>query len=237
MLRGNGNAGSAGARNKHGALLRGLLRCAACDCGMTHTYTAKGTRRYRYYVCNRAQKHGWKTCPSPSVPAGEIERFVVDQIRCIGRDPALVAATVAETRRQTDEAIQAPQAGTGRVRTPTSRRRGGSWPAGAGRAPTDAQSGRDSGATGGGPAAAGGDPRGVRPAGRRRAHGGGRGRRPRGLRRRVGRARAAGAEQGLELLVDRVEFDGVTGQVAITFQPTGIKALGEALPKHEETAA
>jgi phage host-nuclease inhibitor protein Gam len=27
-------------------------------------------------------------------------------MRCIGRDPELVAATVAETRRQTDEAIQ-----------------------------------------------------------------------------------------------------------------------------------
>jgi hypothetical protein len=31
---------------------------------------------------------------------------VVDETRCIGRDPALVAATVAETRRQMDEAVQ-----------------------------------------------------------------------------------------------------------------------------------
>lgn len=105
MLSGNGPGGSS-VRNQHPALLRGILRCAACNCGMTHTYTSKGTRRYRYYVCNKAQQRGWKECPKPSVSAAEIERFVVDEIRSIGRDPALIAATVAETRRQADEAIQ-----------------------------------------------------------------------------------------------------------------------------------
>nr|MBA3482970.1 recombinase family protein [Pirellulales bacterium] len=102
----NGPSQGASARNKHGGLLRGLLHCASCNCGMIHTYTSKGTRRYRYYVCARAQQQGWKACPAPSLAAPEIERFVVDQIRCIGRDPELVAATVAETRRQTDDAIR-----------------------------------------------------------------------------------------------------------------------------------
>jgi hypothetical protein len=49
--------------------------------------TRNGNKRYRYYVCSAAQKKGWQTCPSKSIPAGEIERFVVDQIRCVGRDP------------------------------------------------------------------------------------------------------------------------------------------------------
>jgi hypothetical protein len=83
-----------------------ILRFAACNCGMTHTYTQKGPRRYRYYVCNRAQQQGRKVCPCPSVSAPEIERFIVDEIRCIGRDPAIVAATVAEPRRQMVEAIK-----------------------------------------------------------------------------------------------------------------------------------
>jgi site-specific DNA recombinase len=82
-LQRNGRGGTV--RNKHGALLKGLLRCAACGCHMTHTYSSKGQRRYRYYVCTQAQQRGRHTCPSPSVPAGEIERFVVDQIRAIGR--------------------------------------------------------------------------------------------------------------------------------------------------------
>ena len=59
----------------------------------------KRTEPYRYYVCNNAQQHGRATCPAPSVPAGEIERFVVEEIKAIGRDPAPVAATLAESRR------------------------------------------------------------------------------------------------------------------------------------------
>jgi len=102
-LQRNGRGGAV--RNKHNALLRGILRCASCDCAMAHSYTSRGQRRYRYYICVQAQQQGWETCPSPSLPAGEIERFVVDQIKCIGRDPAVLAATLAETRRQAAEAI------------------------------------------------------------------------------------------------------------------------------------
>ena len=75
-------AGTGGApvRNQFGALLKGLLRCVPCDCAMTPTHTTKrGPSRYRYYVCSHAQKQGWRTCPSKSVPAGQIEEFVVDQ--------------------------------------------------------------------------------------------------------------------------------------------------------------
>ncbi len=74
-------------RCRHNALLQGLLRCAACDSGMSHSYSKKGSKLYRYYVCHKAQKQGWASCPSPSLPAGEIEDFVVDQIRIVGQDP------------------------------------------------------------------------------------------------------------------------------------------------------
>jgi site-specific DNA recombinase len=105
-LRSNGNSGCAEKRNKHGALLRGILRCASCKCGMAHTFTAKGRRRYRYYVCNNAQQNGRAACPAPSLPAAEIEQFVVQEIKAIGRDPALVAATLAESRRLAQDAIK-----------------------------------------------------------------------------------------------------------------------------------
>jgi len=106
LLQRNGHTGGRAVRNKHGALLRGLLRCAPCGCAMSHTYTSKGNRRYRYYVCGTAQQRGWSECPSPSVPAGEIERFVVEQIKCIGRDPAVVAETTKQVRRQATEDIE-----------------------------------------------------------------------------------------------------------------------------------
>jgi site-specific DNA recombinase len=95
MLRRNSRSGGRAVPNKHGALLRGILHCVPCGCGMSHAFTDKGTRQYRYYVCNHAQKRGWQTCPSPSIPAGEIERFVVDQIKAVGRDTQVIKETLA----------------------------------------------------------------------------------------------------------------------------------------------
>jgi len=101
LLARNGRTGGAAVRNKHGALLKSLLYCAPCGYSMGHTYSTKnGNVQYRYYVCLNAQKRGWHTCPSKSVPAGEIERLVVEQIRAIGRDPSLVAATLKHARKQ-----------------------------------------------------------------------------------------------------------------------------------------
>ncbi|MCC7475624.1 MAG: recombinase zinc beta ribbon domain-containing protein [Pirellulales bacterium] len=54
LLARNGHTGGRVVRNKHVALLRGLLRCAACGRAMSHTFTSKGNRRYRYYVCGTA---------------------------------------------------------------------------------------------------------------------------------------------------------------------------------------
>jgi site-specific DNA recombinase len=95
----NGKTGGASTRGRSGAVLQGLLRCTACDCAMTPTHTTKAGRKYRYYVCSAAQKAGRATCPSKSVPAGAVEKFVVDRIRCVGRDPDLVRETVAAARR------------------------------------------------------------------------------------------------------------------------------------------
>ncbi|HUT61017.1 MAG TPA: recombinase family protein [Phycisphaerae bacterium] len=107
LLRRNGRSGNNLVRNKCGALLRGMLYCGPCNAAMIHSHTAKRNRLYRYYVCTGAQKHGWDACPTKSVPAAEIERFVVDQIRRVGKDPGLVAETLRETWRQSQESIDA----------------------------------------------------------------------------------------------------------------------------------
>ena len=98
LLRRNGKSGGRATRNRHGALLQGLLRCAPCDSAMTPTYTQRGRRRYRYYVCSVGQRRGRDVCPTGSLPAGEIERFVVERIRGIGTDPDLVAEVLKKTR-------------------------------------------------------------------------------------------------------------------------------------------
>jgi len=101
LLKRNGTTGGRHVRNRFGALLKGLLNCAPCECAMVHTHTLKnGNKRYRYYVCTNAQKRGWHDCPSKSIPAQEIERFVIDQVRGIGKDRTLLAETLKETRAQ-----------------------------------------------------------------------------------------------------------------------------------------
>jgi site-specific DNA recombinase len=70
---------------------------------MTHTYSQKGERRYRYYVCGRAQKRGWASCPTKSLPAGEIEKFVVDRVRAIGTDAKLQEEVLKQARATVHE--------------------------------------------------------------------------------------------------------------------------------------
>jgi site-specific DNA recombinase len=106
-LQRNGRTGGTEVRNKFGALLKGLLHCKPCGCAMSPTHATKGgTKRYRYYVCTAAQQRGWQTCPSRSIPAGEIERFVVEQIASIGRDPQLVAETLRQVRDQSNQRME-----------------------------------------------------------------------------------------------------------------------------------
>ncbi len=92
ILKHNGRTGGAEVRNKYGALLRGLLRCKGCDHAMTHVFTTsrgKNKRQYRYYRCVSAIKRGASQCSSGSLPAPEIERLVIDEIRSVYTDEKL----------------------------------------------------------------------------------------------------------------------------------------------------
>jgi site-specific DNA recombinase len=105
ILRHNGRTCGSDLRNKYGALLRGLLHCHPCGTAMVHTYSAKGERRYRYYVCLTAQQRGWNSCPTKSVNAQAIEQAVVEQVRALTRDPKLVERTLAEATAQHEASL------------------------------------------------------------------------------------------------------------------------------------
>ncbi|MCD6404309.1 MAG: recombinase family protein [Planctomycetes bacterium] len=98
LLGENGSTGGAKVRNMHGALLKGIIYCGSCGSPITHVHTKKRNRVYRYYVCRKAQKEGWKTCPTKSVSAPDIEQFVLDRVKAMGEDPALKAEVVARLR-------------------------------------------------------------------------------------------------------------------------------------------
>jgi site-specific DNA recombinase len=62
------------------AMLKGLLGCGVCGCGMTPTSSNNHGLTYRYYACNNHLKT--RSCYSPMkiVPADEIERRVVEEV-------------------------------------------------------------------------------------------------------------------------------------------------------------
>ena len=77
-------------KNKYNALLSGKLYCAHCGTLMGTQYTKKTpTKIYRYYICCHAQKYGWKTCPHPSLPADEIENYLVRELSEIANSTKL----------------------------------------------------------------------------------------------------------------------------------------------------
>jgi site-specific DNA recombinase len=101
-LQRNGSKGERKIRNKHGALLKGLVRCASCGGAMIHTYVQKKTTRYRYYVCALAHQRGWNKCGTRSVSAPELEAAVIMQLRNVAREPAVfseVLQRIAASRR------------------------------------------------------------------------------------------------------------------------------------------
>ncbi len=240
LLRRNGTTGGAPVRNKFGALLKGLIRCVPCGCAMTPSHTNRKGRRYRYYICSSAQKKGWATCPSKTLPADQIETFVVDRIRCVGRDPDLLHQVLDQTREQymsrTAE-LETEQQGLEKDLK--------SWHSEVRKLSIQLKPGEDNGELVG------------RLADLHERIG--------MVESRVGKVReqiktitdqlipeeeatrALSAfdpvwatltplEQArvIGLLVERVEFDGRDGQVTVAFHPTGIKALADELAEHQE---
>jgi site-specific DNA recombinase len=103
LLAANGHVRAETLRTRSRALLQGLLHCKPCGCAMTPAQVTRGHRRYRYYTCSAAQRHGWHTCPSKSVPALALEHFVLEQIATHPRQvawPTLAPAEQAERLRQ-----------------------------------------------------------------------------------------------------------------------------------------
>jgi len=78
------------------ALLRRMLRCGHCGSLVQPAWTRNHGREYRYYTCSKRIKTGYGKCPLPTLPAGEIETMVVDQLRSLLRHPDVVARTHRE---------------------------------------------------------------------------------------------------------------------------------------------
>jgi site-specific DNA recombinase len=241
LLRQNGATGGAAVRNEFGAILKGLLRCVPCGCAMSPSHTTRSrTKRYRYYVCSNASKSGRKNCPAPSIPAGEIERFVVERIRAIGRDPALQQEVFAQARQQDETCLaewEAEKRGLEKNLVGWHAQLRSHAPACAG---ADADGGTLAWLADTQERIRGAEQQLVKVREQMCA-----------LRQRrldadeVALALSqfgpvweslAPREQArlVQLLIEKVEFDGVNGRVSITFYPAGIKTLAEELASEQQ---
>jgi site-specific DNA recombinase len=132
LLRRRDLASDAPARSHVDAPLRGLLHCLPCGCAMTPSFATKNKAlRYRYYVCCNAQRRGWKACPTKSLPAAEIEQFVLERVARLVQDPVSLRKAVTHAcRHQQAQAAQTDRSGA-EAKVPASDRsaRAGEWTA------------------------------------------------------------------------------------------------------------
>src|SRR4030081_3978495 len=80
------------------ALLKGLL-FGPDGAAMSPTHTRKKGRLYRYYISQSVMKRGTEACPVRQVPAAEIERIIIDQIRPLLQTPEVIAQTWRAARK------------------------------------------------------------------------------------------------------------------------------------------
>jgi site-specific DNA recombinase len=75
------------------ALLRRMVYCGECGSLVMPAWSKNHGREYRYYTCSKKVKTGYKKCDLPSLPAGELEKIVIEQLRSLLKHPDVIAHT------------------------------------------------------------------------------------------------------------------------------------------------
>ncbi|MEY9106493.1 site-specific DNA recombinase [Bradyrhizobium yuanmingense] len=88
------------------ALLKGLL-FGPDGAAMSPTHTRKSGRLYRYYISQTAMKQGRSDCPVKLVPAAELERIIIDQVRRLLQTPEVIVQTWRALRKQSADVSEA----------------------------------------------------------------------------------------------------------------------------------
>jgi site-specific DNA recombinase len=103
VLAQNSTARANTTRAKTPSMLRGLIRCGHCGTAMGVTYSTKGKKRYRYYLCVRASKSGYEVCSVRNVPAGDVEEAVLMQLRRVFQAPEVLTEAFRVIRRREEQ--------------------------------------------------------------------------------------------------------------------------------------
>jgi DNA invertase Pin-like site-specific DNA recombinase len=86
------------ARSQTPSLLKGLI-FGSGGVAMSPSHTRKNGRLYRYYLSQTVLKQGSDDCPVARVPAAEIEKIVIDQVRILLLSPEIIVQTWRSARK------------------------------------------------------------------------------------------------------------------------------------------
>jgi hypothetical protein len=89
---------AAATRAQTPALLKGII-FGPTGAALSPTHTRKNGRLYRYYLSQTVLKQGAGDCPVARVPAAEIEKIVIDQVRILLRSPEIIVQTWRSARK------------------------------------------------------------------------------------------------------------------------------------------
>lgn len=84
-------------------LLKGIMDCGVCGSKMTPTYTNKGGRKYRYYICHAKFKGNNEQCQVGRIPANEAEELVIGQVLNILKKPEIIINTLRNSNDKVSE--------------------------------------------------------------------------------------------------------------------------------------
>jgi site-specific DNA recombinase len=89
---------SAATRAQTPSQLKGII-FGPTGAAMSPTHTRKNGRLYRYYLSQTVLKQGSSDCPATRVPAAEIEKIVIDQVRLLLLSPEIIVQTWRSARK------------------------------------------------------------------------------------------------------------------------------------------
>ena len=89
---------AAATRAQTPSLLKGII-FGPTGIAMSPTHTRKNGRLYRYYLSQTVLKQGSADCPVARVPAAEIEKIVIDQVRLLLLSPEIIVQTWRSARK------------------------------------------------------------------------------------------------------------------------------------------
>jgi site-specific DNA recombinase len=89
---------AAATRAQTPSLLKGII-FGPTGVAMSPTHTRKNGRLYRYYLSQTVLKQGAGDCPVARVPAAEIEKIVINQVRILLLSPEIIVQTWRSARK------------------------------------------------------------------------------------------------------------------------------------------